>query len=415
MGPPGPAGHSPNPAPGGRRKELITDEETDSRENGTKPLASEWAQFVRGARLRAGISQGDLARRLSMHQTVVSRLERTGAQKRPPRPLVVSLGQALDLEDGELEELLRLAGYPVRGVARIPESVADFAPSSRRFLFWTLSGLVLAAGLLAFGSSDLISAVLFGVHPTNLVLVLTIGFIVVLSPAIGFLLHQAYFALYWSRWLPLGSSPPDRAYPLLLEVERRFGRDVLPQGLWIAAQGGIDGRYLLVGTEGDSVWQSPYRPSLRGDPEVPQKALNNWRVLNRLWWETLARTNMLSLQGVVGPKEDLFTLLGVCIGTIFFGFFLYAVLEFQAVAQREASVEIAALRLSIGGLALICLFWILRRTRYHVAMDAMDTRFTLLLALLERVQSQHPGSEKAAASADQGPRPWLRRVRRKTD
>jgi len=82
------------------------------------PGGSDFAELLRAARGRAGLSQSALARAVGIDASYLNRLER--AEREPPRrPVVEALAGALGLGPEEADQLLVVAGYLPRALARL--------------------------------------------------------------------------------------------------------------------------------------------------------------------------------------------------------------------------------------------------------------------------------------------------------
>ena len=92
----------------------------------TAPL---FAELLRAHRVRAGLTQEELAERSGLTAAAVSQLER-GVRRRPQPRTVRALADALGLDDGERAALTALAHRP--GRARTTPSCAPTAPSAPR-------------------------------------------------------------------------------------------------------------------------------------------------------------------------------------------------------------------------------------------------------------------------------------------
>src|SRR3954467_15716747 len=74
--------------------------------------------LMRSYRLKAGLSQNELARRAGVDPAYVNRMERAGGPI--PRPAILNaLMNALGLEQSEVERLLVAAGYCPQSVAKL--------------------------------------------------------------------------------------------------------------------------------------------------------------------------------------------------------------------------------------------------------------------------------------------------------
>ena len=73
-------------------------------------MPNDFAQLLRRFRKRAGLTQSELAAKVGVHSSYVSRIERS-EREAPSREILHHIADALGLEPGEINEIFLAAGY----------------------------------------------------------------------------------------------------------------------------------------------------------------------------------------------------------------------------------------------------------------------------------------------------------------
>lgn len=331
--------------------------------------------LVKQHRLRVGLSQARLATLLNYDQSLLSRIER--GERDPSPQLIEALSIALEIGPREIEELQRvgLRASTGRFLPVDTEWSLAIRPILRRILYWFISGSLLFLFFFVFILVRLfmIQRNVVYLHdllapdylaPHALTLFLAGCFALLISVTIGFLIHQIYFAIYWSSlYWPLGVRARsghnfDRALPVLSELAQEHGID----------------------------YERSFNQPLIADPKSMSDAHRNWTLLVRVWRDTITRGRVEYLDALVGLKEDTFSLQGASMISTVIAFSLYLVYDLSSHWTQLQAGEVAYLLAVIpNSLLLSMLVVVFRKVRFQQGQDASETRRLFLHLTYERL------------------------------
>ncbi len=329
--------------------------------------ASRFGDLLRTYRQARRLSQGALSSAAGCDQSLLSKLER--GVRFPGPDLVEALCRALHLNRVQADEL-RLAAHAPPKLDIEPPSLTwlfGVRPVLRRIVYWFIAGsgvslffvgfLVVRLWVIQQHTVPLYSLVSPDRLGTYAFTILVLALVVTLvSVPLGFLVHQLYFALYWSVGIRSGRRPTDRAYAILRELEASY-----PIDLELTPPPEQDGPRLGRGL----LLRSGEMRNVR----------RNWQLLRSVWRDALRRGRIEYVDELVGLKEDTHTLQGASMVAVVLALVLYALYEISTHWSDAWEGSLAYVVAFVPNVAIAAgALWALRTARGHTAEDATDTR-----------------------------------------